>query len=386
MDDPLGLENFFPCPKPMFLNLPTDDLIPTTDYTYMRSTDDELNRLYKRARGITEQIKATSLHDASMVEIPDWKGVGDGDSIPIENATERLDGKDLSNVIYFWPLQERMLTLEAITKQIQIKRQHVDDMMGISDILRGGSNPQDGQETQKIKERWAGIRLRRKQVAVQLQIRDIFRMMAELTVEHVTLDNLSKMTQMQITPDVYGMLRNDLMREYSIEVETDSTVAMDEFGERRERTELLQAITQYVSVVAPAMQQNVIPADLGREILQVATDPYKKFSRGLDDVIETLPTTQKQLQKQGQQTKQMGQQLSQMQQQIQQMQYALNQYSQAEEQRKTQESAAKAAKDMMTAEKTKAQIPDESIQPQKTMAEVQKLGAETVDIMRPDNV
>jgi hypothetical protein len=391
-EDPLGLQDFFPVPPPPMLNQATEEAIPTPDYAYLEPLDREIQRLYKRSRALTEQIKSFSLHDASLVEIEDLTQVNDGDSIPVSNMEARFgEGADLRKYILFAPIEERVAALAQVTQQMQLKRQHVDDLLGISDILRGGSNPQDGQETQKIKERWAGIRLRPKQLAVQRLVRDLFRMMAEVTVEHVTLDNLQRMTQIDITPEVYDLLQNDLVREFAIDIETESTVARDEFAERRERTELLGAINQYVQTVAPAVHQNIIPADLGREILQLATDPYKKYSRGLDDVLEGMETTQQQLQRANQAQQQSQMQIQQLSEQVQKLEYALNQFSQAEEARQDLKTEADAFAKQAKGTRDLAEVPDTKLQPDKTAAEIDKLGADTrlseakaVDTLRPD--
>jgi hypothetical protein len=376
--DPLQLTGFFPCPRPIMTNLAPDQLIPSPDYKFIEEFDQEINRLYERGSKITEQIKATSLHDASITEIEDWSAIADGDSIAVPNLPERTDGKgNLSSMIMFWPNAERTESLAQVTQQLQIKRREVDELMGISDILRGSSNPQDGQETQKIKERWAGVRLKRKQYQVQRMVRDLFRLMSELTVEHVTPENLSRMTQIDVTPPIYQLLQNDLMREYAIDVESDSTIAKDEMAERRERSELLGEMTKWVQAVAPAIQSNMISADLGREMLQVAVAPYKKYSRGLDDVIEQLPTQQKQLQQATQQTQQLQGQVQQKDKQIEQMQYALQQFSQAEEARQNKETEGKYARDVSTAQKNQAGLTDDQLQAGKTLAETENTQADT---------
>jgi hypothetical protein len=377
MEDPLGLTGFFPIPCPIMTNVAYDNLIPTTDYTYMEPFDVELNRLYRRSKAVTEQIKAWGVHDASFFEMEDPSLVEDGDSIAIQNLSDRMDGGKMENIMSFAPIRERVETLREITAQIDIKRRHVDDIFGISDILRGSSNPQDGQDTNKIKERWAGIRLQRKQTAVQLMIRDLFRIMSEVTVEHVTAENLSKITQIQVTPEVYALLQNDLMREFAVDVETDSTVVQDENADKRERTELLQALTQYIQIVAPAMQSNMITADLGKEILSIAVSPYSTQSKQLETVIEQLPGQQQQLQQATQQNQQSQQQIQQLQQQIQQKDFALAQYSQADEARKNAESQAKVAKEQAATQKIQSELADQQVQAPETQADIRKTEAET---------
>jgi hypothetical protein len=367
-------------------------MIPTTDYSFFEQIDTELQRLYKRRRLIIEQIKAASIHDSSLISIEDMTDIGDGDSVPVDHMAEKLDGAaSLDKVIMFWPLKERIETVREITNQIGLLKSQVDELMGIADVVRGASNPQDGQETNKIKERWAGIRLKRKQIAVQKQVRDLFRMMAELTVEHVTPENLSKMTQIDVTPDVYALLRDDLMRTFAIDVESDSTIAKDEMAERAARTEFMSGVNSFVQIMAPAVKQGMIPADLAREVMQIAAEPYKKYSRGLDDVLEEMPTSMKQLGDMSQQLEKMGQQMQQMQKQITDKDYALAQYSQSEEARQNKDTEGNYAKNMSTAEKNTSSIPGAQVDVGKTIAETRnedadtkKKEAETIDILRPD--
>jgi len=349
-DDPLGLATF-PIPMPLMTNVDYDELTPTPDYNYIYAYDEQLNRLHKRSRHLEEQIKAISIHDASFFELENMADQQDGDSIAVMNVTERMEGRpDMSALIHFFPIEEKARVLGMINQQMDIARRQVDEFLGISDILRGASNPQDGQETQKIKERWAGIRLRRKQVALQHMIRNLFRLMAEVTVKHITRENLAAMTQVPIDEATWAILQSDVLREFSIDIESDSTVARSEFEDKKARTELLQALANYVQVIAPAIMQNMIPADMGKEILQIAITPYSTQARSLEDAIEKMPSTMAQLQ----QIQQAQGQLQQLQQQMQQKDYALAQYSQADEQRKAAELQLKGAESRRKDQETEA--------------------------------
>jgi hypothetical protein len=379
--DPLGMKNFFPVPKPPMCNVSSSELVPKPDYCFIEELDGEIQELVNRQRAVTKQIKAASLHDASLIEIENFEDIKDGQSIPVEHLSERMEGgPDLRKLIMFWPNEERAQTLQQINQQLQEKRAQVDEILGISDIVRGVSNPMDGQDTNKLKERWAGIRLHRKQGAIQRMVRDLFRMMAEVTVEHVTAENLTAMTQVEVTPEIMALLKNDVTREFAVNVETDSTIAKDEYAERSERTDLLAALNQYVSVVAPAVAANTITADLAKEMLQIAVDPYRKYSKSFDDVIEKLPDQQAQLANANQQIAQSQQQVADLQAQLDQANYALAQFSQSEEGRKNTETQGKFAKDMATAQSTMSGMTDEQAQAGKTWAETLKTGAETEKI------
>lgn len=386
MDDPLGLADFWPCPPPVMLNQPFDELEPTPDYNFIRSFDIELNRLYKRAKSLTEQIKAASIHDASFVEMENMADFEDGDSKAALNTIERLEGAgSLSDMIYFFPIEEKARVLELLNKQIDLRRRHVDDLLGISDVLRGSSNPQDGQETNKIKERWSGIRLRRKQTTTQHMIRNTFRIMAEVMVKHVTRENLAAMAHQPISDEVWQILQDDQILGMGIDLETDSTIAKDEFEDKRQRNELMQAIGQWTQQIAPAVSQNLIPADMGKEVLRIALSPYKDQSRDLEEVIDQLPATQQQLQ----QIKQLQSQSQQLNSKIQQLEYALQQFSQSEEARQNKETEAKSNLDNARAEEIRSKIPGDLMkapsEKRKLDSEADYKDAQTIDTLRGDD-
>jgi len=289
-----------------------------------------------------------------------------------------LDGGALNQLIVPWLLQQKREALRTVIAQMEYRRRQVDELMGIADINRGASNPQDGQETQKIKERWSGIRLRRKQRDIQRFIRNLFRIMGEVLVEHFTRDNLQRMTQITIDDATWQILQDDFMREFAIDIETDSTVARDEFEDKQARNELLGAVGTWAQTILPAANAGQMPADLAKELLSIVTAPYANQARGLDQVIDQLKTTQQQLQQMQQQTGQ----LQQKDQQIQQMQYALAQYSQAEEQRKNQKSQAELAKAQADLATAQAKMPDLQAQAGNTQAETGKTVVETQKIMQ----
>lgn len=388
VDDPLKLVGFWPVPQPVFTNLAFDTLTPKPDYCMIKCLDDELQEMYTRAASLIRQIKALTFHDASITELQNFEDLTDGTSIAIANVLERFSaggpgGADLRRLILPWPVEEKITALQNVNSEIVAKRAQIDELLGIPDVVRGASNPQDGQETQKIKERWSGLRLRRKQIAVQRQIRGLFRIMAELTVTHVTRDNLQKMTQKPISDEVWALLQNDGLRCLAIDLETDSTVAKDEFEDKKSRNELLTAVNTWAQTTAPAANANVIPWDLARETLRIAVQPYTNQARGLDQVIDSMQTTQGQLA----QLQQMQGQLAQQGQQIEQMTFALQQYSQAEEARKnaelankTKETDAKVGKTNADTQEVLSGLNEAQIQAAETQADIGETVAKTEQI------
>ena len=91
-------------------------------------------------------------------------------------------------------------------------------------------------------------------------------------------------------------------------MESDSTVVQDTAAVQAERTQMLTAVTGYLKEIGPMMQQNQIPADLGKELLLFVVNTYKS-GRQIEDTINNLPGTMQQLSTQQQTIQQLQQQM-----------------------------------------------------------------------------
>jgi len=383
-DDPLKLQKFYPLPLPMMTNIPSGELIPKPDYDYIEPYDRELNRLQERRMALIEQIKAVGAHDSGLPELGDIFEQEDGQSLPIPNLAQRTQGGGFDSVIFALPLEEKVAVLAKLTEQIQFVKSQVDEILGIADIVRGVSNAKEGVGTQELKGRWVGIRLSRKRDVVAFTVREMFRIMGQLLCSHFTDENLVRLTQLQIDPATIQLLRKDLMMDFAIDVETESTVAKDEFQERATRNDMMSSVGAYASTVLPMVQQNLLPADVSSAILRAALQPYTKYSRGLDESMADLQTTMQQLQQQQQTIDQTQQQLEQTEAEKQQwMQVAQTLQMKATEAASAQKLADAQKKGAETA-KIVSELDDQELQPLKTAAEVDKTRAETVSILRPD--
>jgi hypothetical protein len=199
-------------------------------------------------------------------------------------------------------------------------RGQVDEVLGISDIVRGVTAASETATAQEIKGRWVGVRLTRKRECVQYTIREMMRIMAQLLISHITPENLQRMTQMQITEEMMNIMQDDVLMEFSIDIETDSTVAKDEFREMQTKQEMLNGVAQYSQSVLPMVQANQMPTGMASAILRSALAPYAKYDRGLEEELGTLGQTMEQLKGLNDQIQQLTQDKQQAEQQMQQWQ------------------------------------------------------------------
>ena len=166
-DDPLGLEEFFPCPKPIYATLTNDRLEPVPDFTIYQDQADELDLLSARIDGLIGALKVAGVYDGAIVELQRlFQEAGNTQLIPVKNWAAfaeknglkgAIDLVDLSNIVT--ALQQAYMAMEQVKEQVY-------ELTGISDIVRGQSEASETATAQQIKGQYASLRLKTYQEGV----------------------------------------------------------------------------------------------------------------------------------------------------------------------------------------------------------------------------
>src|SRR6185436_13853707 len=87
LPDPLELEEFFPCPKPLYATLTNESLVPVPDYSLYQDQARSLDTLADRIYGLVNMLQVKGVYDGSAD-----KAIGrlftegaNGTLIPIKN-------------------------------------------------------------------------------------------------------------------------------------------------------------------------------------------------------------------------------------------------------------------------------------------------------------
>jgi hypothetical protein len=163
----------------------------------------------------------------------------------------------------FVPLEGIIATIRELTGREQALKAQIYEITGISDIVRGYSAPSETATAQQIKGQFAALRLQEQQNEVARFARDLIALTAEVIAEHFQPQTIALMSglreqapefQQAFMPAVQ-LLRDDAMRSFRIEIETDSTIAIDEQGDKQAATEFLTAMGNYMASSLPMAQQ-----------------------------------------------------------------------------------------------------------------------------------
>lgn len=322
-DDPLGLTGFFNTPRPLVFVEKTSSLVPTAPYKMYKSQADELNRITRRIKKITEAIKARGLYLGNKgSDIEKLMEKDDNALVPLEASSLMGLDKGIGDMIWMMPLGELITVLQQLYQARDACKQVIYEITGIADIMRGSSNASETLGAQKIKNQWGTLRLKRMQAEVQRYVRDLLRMTAEIAGEQFDEETWAKMTglpfmltaqraqldqqvalytqsgqplppqlQQQLGVPVWGavlkVLKDDAERAFRIDIETNSTIQPEAAEDQEGITQLLTAFGQTMQSIGPLVIQGVLPFQAAQNLLLFISRRFR-FGDQIEDEIKAM--------------------------------------------------------------------------------------------------
>lgn len=197
-DDPYGLESFFPCPRPLFATVTNGSLVPTPDYRQYKGQAKQLDTIVDREDDLTEAMRVRGAYDASAPEIGRILNAGENKLIAVDRWDAfAAQAGGLKGSIDFLPLDVFGKALEALAKRKADVKADAFEITGLSDILRGQGDPDETATGVQTKGHFATLRLKRRQADVAAFVRDVVRIMAEMTCELFQPETLAEMASCQ---------------------------------------------------------------------------------------------------------------------------------------------------------------------------------------------
>lgn len=179
--DPEQLKDFFPCPRPLYANLANDDLVPVPNFVHYQDQANEVDELSSRITSITKALKVAGVRDTSAEGLDRLLAEGvENQLVPVEGWAIHKEKGGLKGVYELLPMEEIATTLGFLREQ---RKEVIDDiyqLTGISDIVRGLSDPNETATAQQMKGRFSVLRIQDAQEDVQRFCRDQVHIMGEM--------------------------------------------------------------------------------------------------------------------------------------------------------------------------------------------------------------
>jgi len=336
--DPYGLECFFPCDALTFVH-EENSVVPVAEYTLYEKQAEALEKICKKITDNQRSVKHVGVIGSQDKNIAqDIARAKDGDVLSMPVVAD-IQG-NVNNLIGVVPIDPVVNLLNTLEAQKQQMIQNIYELTGISDIMRGATDPRETAKAQLIKGVFGSLRFQDRQKQVQNHRKNIYKIIAEIIAEHYDIDTIYEMTgvilpraeqkanieaqikllQTQNAPipegimrqyedmrelptweEVLEVLRSDKLRNYTVEIETTATA----FDNKQELTEAINNLTQtYVSMCQlaanlnspelvkgfiPVMKMNIANCRVSSSISKQLEDAIDGAYREMDEKLKQPP-------------------------------------------------------------------------------------------------
>jgi len=284
-DDPLELEGFFPCAKPLYATTTSDSLIPVPDFILYQDQANELDILTDRIDGLVKSLRVRGVYDASQPALQRLLTEGDNNTlIPVDKWMAFSEKGGLKGSIDLLPIDMLASALiNCYQAQANIKGQ-IYEITGISDILRGVGAASESATAQQLKGQYAGLRLRAMQESVALFASELLRLKAQIICtkfQPETILRLAAAEQMsqadqQMIPQALELMKSSPLRSFRIQVAADSLVQIDENQNKQDRMEFMNAFSNFLREAVPAGQASPEMVPLLMDMMKFGLGGFKQ--------------------------------------------------------------------------------------------------------------
>jgi hypothetical protein len=292
-DDPLGLENFFPCPKPLAANVTTTNFMPRADYIFAQDQFNELDEINTRITWLTRAAKVAGVYDKTAGDSVGrmFSQASENQLVPVDNWAMFAEAGGVKGKIDFAPIDQIVNCIERLRQYRQDKVMQIYEVLGVSDVMRGSSKASETATAQQIKAQFGSTRVQLSQFYIAQWISEGLRIKAEIICKHFQPETIIKRSNILRTPDApfaeaaVQLLKDERSTEYRINIEADSMAALDWAAERDAAVQFMQGLGAFISQVAPMAQQAPEAGPYLMKLLQWSVSKFR-VSTEIESVLD----------------------------------------------------------------------------------------------------
>jgi hypothetical protein len=292
-DDPLGLDEFFPCPKPLAANVTSSNFIPRADYIFAQDQFNELDEINTRITWLTRAAKVAGVYDKAAGDSVGrmFSQAAENQLIPVDNWAMFAEAGGVKGKVDFAPIEQVVNCIERLRQYRQDKTVQIYEVLGISDVMRGSTRASETATAQQIKAQFGSTRIQLMQFFIAEWITQALRIKAEIISKHFQPDTIATRSNIMRTPDAQyaqpaiQLIKDEQLAEYRISVEADSMAAMDWAAERDAAVQFMQGLGAFISQVAPMAQSVPGAAPYLLRLLQWSVSKFR-VSGEIESVLD----------------------------------------------------------------------------------------------------
>jgi hypothetical protein len=292
-EDPLKLKGFFPCPQPLIANLTTSKVMPRGDYLLAQDQYQQIDELTTRIKYLTRACKVVGVYDKNSTPIGRVFQEGmENQMIPVDNWAAFAEKGGLKGQMDWVPLEVIALVIEKLTAQRDTIKQALYEVLGIGDIMRGMTNPDETLGAQQLKAQFGGNRLQFKQQQIGAWVAGGQRIRAQIICDRFQPQTIIDRSNIMHSPDAAGaqaavafLKQGGDSKFYRISVESETMAMVDWAQERDSRTQFMQAVGTFVQSVTPLIQSSPEAAPVVMQLMKWGLGGFR-ISKEIQTVLD----------------------------------------------------------------------------------------------------
>jgi hypothetical protein len=260
--DPLGLDGFWPCPKPIVLNATTSGFVPKPDYSLVKDVYHSIDVLETRCALLTKALKVAGVYDKTLGgKIGSILDAPENSLVPADNWALFAEKGGIRGVIDWLPVEQVANTLNALRDVMREKQDLLWQLTGRNDLERGQATQGGATATeQRAKVRYGSVRMQRRQDEFARFVSDAMRIKAQIISKHFDEATILERCNCEFTadrdraPEAVRLLK-DAAWQFRLEVKPEH-LALQDFGALKEESmEVLGGIGAFMQSVGPAVER-----------------------------------------------------------------------------------------------------------------------------------
>ena len=286
--DVFGVDGFFTMPKPIFGTQTNDDLIPVPDYVQIKEQLAELDGITSRMQLTMKALKVSGCYDNSFPELNNILNK-DVTLVSVSDFDKLKQSGGIKNIIDFMPIDQYIQALTSLAERRQDLISQIYEITGVSDIMRGNSDPSETATAVTKKTNFGTLRNQDRQNDMQRFITSLYRIKAELICERFSPESLAQFAEEGTDPNLIGaainLLKTDKLRGMILGIETDTS--FDQDGDGQQVNDTITLIHTMITNAFQVVSAQPLLLPLYRKMVETAVITFPN-ARQYEQVIEQV--------------------------------------------------------------------------------------------------
>ena len=281
-DDPIKFPGFWPCPEPLLATTTTASLIPRCEYYLAQDQYEELDLVATRIHLLVEAVRVAGVYDKNnegLKAILSTKA--SNEMIPVANWAMFSERGGLKGAVDWFPLEMIINTIEKLTMRKTELIQEIYQILGISDIMRGMSNPNETAAAQNLKVQFGGARIGKIQGNIARFVTTALQLKGHIIKEFYQPSTIIEKSNVMLSIDApfaqqaIAFLKGPQKTECRVKIQADSMSNREWLAQKQQRAEVIQGVSQFIGMSMPLIQSTPEAGPYLIKMLQWAVAGFK---------------------------------------------------------------------------------------------------------------